>query len=121
MSEKPVKTIEGLPPGCPLDLLLKFIGRQWTAHLLRLLAEAGEMHFGALRRTMPGTISARMLSARLREMEANGLVERREAGDALGHVHYRLTGDGQALDATLRHLEAALERHPLPPLLAARA
>lgn len=118
MSEELIaKPLAGLPVGCPLDLLLKYIGRAWTAHLLLLLADAGTLHFGALRRALPGAISARVLSARLREMEAHGLVARRAAGDRLGHVEYRLTEEGLALDQVLRLLQAALEQHPLPRLL----
>ncbi|MDB5415690.1 MAG: transcriptional regulator, HxlR family [Rubritepida sp.] len=113
--------MEVIPAGCPLDSLLKFLSREWMAHVVRALGQGGMLHFGVLRRAMPDRVSARMLTARLRELQALGLVARRDAGDALRKVEYSLTEDGAALDAVLRRLQAMMEETPLPRRLAARA
>ncbi len=63
------------------------------------------MRFGALRRALPGPISARVLSARLKELETNGFVVRRDIGALPLHVEYSLTEQGGRLDALLSRSE----------------
>jgi len=55
--------------------LLATITRRWTLHILWILISEGPTHFGALRRKVRG-ISARVLTVRLRALEAEGLVYR---------------------------------------------
>jgi len=103
--------------GCAMDQVLKFLSREWLAHVVRALGEAGVLHFGALRRALPDRISARMLAARLKELQALGLVSRRPGDDALRKVEYRLTAEGAALDAVLARFQAMVESTPLPARL----
>jgi DNA-binding HxlR family transcriptional regulator len=98
--------------GCRVDATLKFLAREWTSHILWMLAREPAMRFGALRRALPGAISARVLSARLKELEAHGLVSRHDAGSKPLHVEYRLTAAGRS--AALSESPAAqvdLSRH----------
>jgi DNA-binding HxlR family transcriptional regulator len=92
--------------GCRVDYFLKFLAREWMSHIVRTLACEGTMRFGALRRALPGAVSARVLSGRLKELESYGLVSRQDAGKLPLHVEYRLTADGRRLDAALRRSEA---------------
>lgn len=103
--------------GCAMDRVLKFLSREWLAHIIRALGEAGVLHFGALRRALPDRISARMLAARLKELQALGLVSRSPGEDALRKVEYRLTAEGTALDAVLARFQAMVESTPLPARL----
>jgi DNA-binding HxlR family transcriptional regulator len=103
--------------GCAMDQVLKFLSREWLAHIVRALGEAGMLHFGALRRTLPDRISARMLAARLKELQALGLVARTQGEDALRKVEYRLTEEGAALDAMLARFQTMVESTPLPARL----
>ena len=91
--------------GCRVDDFLKFLAREWMSHIVRALAREGTMRFGALRRALPGAVSARVLSGRLKELESHGLVSRHDAGKMPLHVEYRLTADGRRLDAALRRSE----------------
>lgn len=100
--------------GCAMDRVLKFLSREWLAHVIRALGEAGVLHFGALRRALPERISARMLAARLKELETLGLVARHPGTDALRKVEYRLTPDGAMLDGMLHRFQLMLESTPLP-------
>ena len=100
--------------GCRVDATLKFLAREWTSHILWMLAREPAMRFGALRRALPGAISARVLSARLKELEAHGLVSRHDAGSRPLHVEYRLTAAGRRLDAALRRGEALAEGLEMP-------
>ena len=111
------ETTAGLAPGCALEVALKFLAREWTAHVLRALDAAGTLHFAALRRAMPSQVSARMLAARLRELQGRGLVQRQAAERAGLKVAYSLTEDGRKLDEVLLAFQAAVEPLPLPQAL----
>jgi DNA-binding HxlR family transcriptional regulator len=56
--------------GCQLDELLKFLAQEWMTHIVWTLAREDTIRFGALRRALPGAISARVLSLRLKTLEA---------------------------------------------------
>ena len=56
-----------------------------------------------LRRLIPG-MSEKMLTQRLRELEADGLVARRDLGTVPPHVEYDLTGEGRSLAPVLQAL-----------------
>lgn len=100
--------------GCTVDPFLKILAREWTSHIVWTLGQTEAMRFGALRRALPGTISARVLSIRLKELESCGLVSRHDAGRLPLHVEYRLTEDGRRLDAELRRSEALTRRLKKP-------
>lgn len=93
---------------CLADPLLKFFAQEWMSHVVFTLARHGTLRFGALRRHMPPGISARVLSARLKALEAAGYVERRDLSERVRHVEYALTPTGQAVDAALARSEALL-------------
>ena len=59
-------------PGCRVDELLKFLAREWMSHIVWTLGREEAIRFGALRRALPGDVSARVLSRRLKELEAWG-------------------------------------------------
>lgn len=100
--------------GCAVDPFLKFLAREWTSHIVWTLGRAEAMRFGALRRALPGAVSARVLSSRLKELEACGLVSRHDSGRLPLHVEYRLTEGGRRLDAALRRSETLTRRLQKP-------
>ncbi|MFZ3569494.1 winged helix-turn-helix transcriptional regulator [Streptomyces sp. BH097] len=78
------------------------LGKRWTGLIVSVLM-SGPRHFADLRRAIPG-ISERMLSDRLTELGAAGLVVREvDEGPPL-RVSYRLSAAGAALQASLREL-----------------
>jgi DNA-binding HxlR family transcriptional regulator len=101
-------------PGCPADRVLQFLARAWTAHVILALADAGTLHFAALRRALPGRVSARVLSLRLKALREAGLVEREPSAEPRREVRYRLTEDGRALDRLMRRIEGATRGLRLP-------
>ena len=109
-----------LPPGCPLDVLLRFLARAWMAHILWSLSRGGSSRFGELRRAMPGEVSARVLATRLQELMALGLVRRQAAGAPPRAASYALTEEGARLSGVLRGMEELAEAAPLPAALAPR-
>lgn len=101
-------------PGCPIEKLVKFLAKEWTAHIVWVLGRRDAVRFGALRRALPGNVSARVLSARLKELEQLGLLCRLDEGTATElNVSYRLTESGHHLDLALLKMELYTET--LPP------
>ncbi|MCF3130669.1 MULTISPECIES: winged helix-turn-helix transcriptional regulator [Streptomyces] len=82
--------------------VFQLLGKRWTGPIVAVLVEQ-PAHFADLRRAVPG-ISERMLSDRLTELGAAGLVVREvDEGPPL-RVSYRLTASGAALEPALREL-----------------
>jgi DNA-binding HxlR family transcriptional regulator len=69
------------------------VGGKWKLTLVYWLAH-GETHFAGLRRRA-APISAKVLAEQLRELQADGLVERVETGPVPAPVVYRLTTYGE--------------------------
>ncbi|MFT4048840.1 MAG: helix-turn-helix domain-containing protein [Solirubrobacterales bacterium] len=77
---------------------------KWTAIIIRDLA-AGEARFCELERSLSG-ISPRTLSLRLRELESNGIVERRTYAEVPPRVEYALTKKGEGLTPIVEAMRA---------------
>jgi DNA-binding HxlR family transcriptional regulator len=80
---------------CGVAAAAAIIGAKWTALLVHDLSE-GPRRFSELEHSCNG-ISPRTLAERLRELEAEGLVERRSYAESPPRVEYRLTEKGDAL------------------------
>ncbi|WP_245292593.1 winged helix-turn-helix transcriptional regulator [Rhizobium sp. 9140] len=82
-------------------LVHELIGRvadKWTMLILETLEEKGELRFTQLSREI-GTISQKMLTQTLRQMERDGLINRTIHAVVPPKVEYRLTGLGRSLGA----------------------
>ena len=89
--------------------VFQVLGKRWNGPILSVLIEQ-PTHFANLRRAIPG-ISERMLSDRLTELGAAGLVVREvDEGPPL-RVSYGLTESGAALRPALRELAVWAEEH----------
>lgn len=92
-----------VPPVCQrYQRAAEILGRRWSAAVIRAALE-GPVRFTEIRVAVRG-LSARLLTERLRELEAAGVMERRVAPGS-GVVEYRLTPKGEALRAVVRELE----------------
>lgn len=83
------------PPPCPLSSCMAFLSGAWTPNVLWYLS-GGPRRFGELRADIP-RISAKMLSARLRELEEKGVLTRQVLATSPPSVEYELTALGQEL------------------------
>jgi DNA-binding HxlR family transcriptional regulator len=81
--------------GCPLTAALAAIGGKWKLIIVYWLAESPK-HFAALRREM-SSISQKVLTQQLRELESDGLVQRRPTGAIPAPVEYSLTDYGRSI------------------------
>jgi DNA-binding HxlR family transcriptional regulator len=87
--------------GCPVELTLDFVGGKWRTVILAWLKEAPH-RYGELRQRMPG-IADKVLTQRLKELEARGLIAKRlvdRQGSARTHT-YELTARGESLRPVL--------------------
>lgn len=90
-------------PACPVETTLQLIGNKWEVLILRDLMP-GKKRFSELRASI-GSISQKVLTAKLREMEANGLVQRKVYAEVPPRVEYSLTPLGRSLKPVLDSLE----------------
>ena len=81
--------------GCPLTAALAAIGGKWKLIIIYWLAEE-PTHFAGLRRKM-SSISQKVLTQQLRELQADGIVHRRPAERLADPVIYSLTPYGRSL------------------------
>ncbi|MEX2446272.1 MAG: helix-turn-helix domain-containing protein [Dehalococcoidia bacterium] len=91
---------EPLSPFCPrFHHAIELVGRRWTGTIIRAMF-AGSIRFSDIAETVPG-LSDRLLSERLKELEAEGLVTRL-CLHAPTRVEYRLTERGRALAPSIQ-------------------
>ncbi len=74
---------------------VEVIGKRWTGAIIRAML-GGRVRFSDITQTVPG-LSDRMLSERLRELEAEGIIERLVFADVPVRIEYRMTEKGRAL------------------------
>jgi len=87
---------------CPIEATLTVLGGKWTPLVLWQLRDE-TLRFGALRRQIPG-ITKKMLSQRLQELEAAGVVHREAYAEVPPRVEYSLTDFGQTLRPVLESM-----------------
>ena len=92
---------------------VELIGGRWTGAVIQLLFH-GRMRFAELRAAIPD-ISDRMLSERLRELEAEGIVARTVIPETPVRVEYELTEKGRALEQALGAVGKWAERWVTDP------
>jgi DNA-binding HxlR family transcriptional regulator len=82
---------------------IELVGKRWTGAILLVLMD-GPLHFSGIRQLVP-ELSDRLLSERLKELEGEGIVERRVLDGSPVRVEYSLTPKGEALEPALRALK----------------
>ncbi|MFH1394453.1 MAG: helix-turn-helix domain-containing protein [Candidatus Micrarchaeota archaeon] len=87
---------------CPIENTLGYIGKKWTLNIIRDLF-LGKKRFRDFLKANP-ELSTKMLSARLREMEGNGLLEKSITSTSPVIAEYRLTEKGKGLCGVLHAL-----------------
>ena len=97
------KIIEN-PNKCPITHAMNIIGGKWKPIIIYLLND-GSLRFGKLIMFMP-SISRKVLTDQLREMEADGLISRKKFIEIPPRVEYTLSKSGKGLIPLLNGLAA---------------
>lgn len=82
---------------------VELVGKRWTGAILLVLMD-GPLRFSEIGQLVPD-LSDRLLSERLKELEAEDIVERHVQGDSPVRVEYALSDKGRALGPALRALK----------------
>jgi DNA-binding HxlR family transcriptional regulator len=81
---------------CPVEVTLGVVGGKWKSLILYYLIDRKILRFGEIRRLVPAA-TAQMLTAQLRELEADGVINRKVYAQVPPKVEYSLTSVGKSL------------------------
>jgi Predicted transcriptional regulators len=87
------------PEECPVSAAVQVIGGKWKPVILFNLRE-GAKRFSELRRAIPAA-TQKMLTQQLRELESDGIIERKVFPVIPPHVEYSLSPHGRTLRTVL--------------------
>ena len=110
-SNDPEKVVEKEPlcddlagEGCGLKKVLNIVGGKWKIMILCVIDKKGTVRYGDLRRSVYG-ITNTMLATSLKEMENDGLVERKQYMEMPVRVEYSLTAKAESIVPILLQLK----------------
>lgn len=96
--------------GCPVEYTLSVIGGKWKGIILYHLMKRRVVRFNEFRRYCP-TMTQRMLTLQLRELEQDGVVHRKVYQQVPPKVEYSLTELGQSLTPIIQAMKQWGETH----------
>jgi len=97
------------PSCCPLyHEAVELIGKRWSGAIIHVMM-SGEMRFSQIAQAVP-ELSDRLLSERMKELEARGVVERRVSPGPPVRVEYSLSAMGRDLESALDEVQAWARR-----------
>ena len=96
-------------PACPVETTLTLIGDKWKVLILRDLI-TGTKRFGELKKSI-GSVSQKVLTAQLRDMEKKGLVHREVYAEVPPRVEDSLTDLGRSLKPILDAMQSWGEKY----------
>ncbi len=94
---------------CPVEVAMDMIAGKWKTVILFNLSER-KLRFNELKRLLP-SVTQRVLTTQLRELERDGLVSRQVFAEVPPRVEYSLTPRGASLGPLLGALKSWAEAH----------
>ena len=117
------RTEKGLPARqalCPIRYALDIVGGKWKLAIICLLLSSETKRYGELKKKL-SPITNMMLAHSLKEMEADGIVKRRQYSTIPPKVEYSLTTEGKSLHEALQQFSQwgvdHMKRHRKGPSL----
>ena len=101
--QKIMYSTEGMK-ACPVDTTSRIIGKKYTVLLIRNML-SNHRRFNQFLESING-MNQKILSARLKEMEKNGLITRKVYDETPPRVEYFLTQKGRAIKPILDQMAA---------------
>ena len=94
---------------CPkFEAAFELIGKRWTGLIIRVLLDGGK-RFKEIKEVIP-EMSDRMLTERLKELEAKQILERRVYPEMPVRIEYQLTEKGRALEPVMNEMKKWAEK-----------
>ena len=101
---------DSAPVCCPYyHEAVELIGRRWTGAIVAVLLDGGTLRFSEISHSVP-ELSDRLLSERMKELEARGVVSRHVDPGPPVKVLYELTDMGRSLEPALQELKSWARR-----------
>ena len=97
-------------PGCSVEAAISLIDGKWKCVILWHLLNEGTLRFNEIRKRVP-SITQRMLTNQLRELEQDGIIHREVYPQVPPKVDYSLTDLGQGLEQILLALKTWGDAH----------
>lgn len=88
---------------CPLEYGMELFGGKWNSRIICVLAALGTLRYSELRKQM-GNITDAVLASTLKNLIANGIVERRSYDEIPPRVEYSLTECGKSVVPILQRI-----------------
>ncbi|WP_454055005.1 winged helix-turn-helix transcriptional regulator [Clostridium sp. Marseille-Q7071] len=85
---------------CPIEYTVNLIGHKWKVLIIRNLLNNGTQRFSELSKGISG-ISQKMLTQQLKQLESDGIVDRKVYPEVPPRVEYSLTELGHSLKPIL--------------------
>jgi len=104
------QTVMDMMKCCPIDNTFKIIGKKFTVHIIRNMAMHGQTRFNQMLDSIENS-NPKTLSARLKEMEKAGLIERNVYDEVPIKIEYKLTKKGKDLQGLLDQMAAFSMKH----------
>lgn len=102
---------DALTPFCAqYTRAIEIIGKRWSGAIIRSML-AGSSRYSEILGDVPG-LSDRLLSERLKELEAEGIVERHVTPTTPVRIEYTLTKKGESLGSVIRAVAKWVEAWP---------
>jgi DNA-binding HxlR family transcriptional regulator len=104
LEEQKTRWIDKNMCACPVNNTLKLMGKKFTMLIIRNMVQFGHKRFNQFLEIED--INAKILSARLKEMEKDGLIKREVFSETPVRIEYSLTKKGNALESILNQMAA---------------
>ncbi|MGN0955382.1 winged helix-turn-helix transcriptional regulator [Dialister sp.] len=88
---------------CPLEYGLQVFGGKWKSRILCVLNEMGTLRYGELKSEMMNITDA-VLASSLKELQKDGMIERKSFDTIPPHVEYSLSERGRSVVPILRSI-----------------
>lgn len=82
---------------CPVEAAFDAVGGKWKGVILYHLLTQGPLHFDQLRRLLPARCTRQALTNQLRELEGDGVLNRKVHAQTLPKVEHSLTAIGESI------------------------
>ena len=98
------RTVPESPYLCPVEATIDVIGGKWKSVILfHLLRTDGPIRFGEFRRLLP-RVTQQMLTMQLRELESDGVIQRKVYAEVPPKVEYSLSEFGRTLQPIIEKM-----------------